>query len=369
MNQYECDACHTTVYTTCDIPFCLSCQIKQCSVCCDLLQGKCFQCLDEVTGYDTPPIDTSDEEEVPEEPSLSGEKQGLPNQYNNCYVNVIMQILFRSPDLQTMIHTKYSNSLVLAHCLRADYCTKNHISMIEQCDAVAFLRFLLEQIEVGSGESFLQSWRSYLQCQTCNHHCYTASQTEPLLVLYPPSEPGIYDLGDLFGQQTQEQVTRFCPECQTVQAAMKYSILQTHPAHLFIHCFGFTEGQRVKFQPTLTTNYTDQDGISVSSEYVCKGIMQHRGTFSYGHYSIYMLDEDGWTHYNDEIISPEPDIENLLVWPESENTTFPLLWYTKLESDTKVVSDTKLESDTKVVSDVNIEKAKEGGRGNQWFPL
>jgi len=244
------------------------------------------------------------------------QKIELINHKNSCYVNVIIQLFLHSHHLFKLLKKYFGYNLLTK--IREIYCDENGISLTEQCDAVLFLNFILDKFnekcnKINKMSEWRQLKKSKLKCIECGHK-NSKEFSENVWICYPNNDE---DLCELLINQSDQLVEYRCEKCGITTIHKKMERILNSPTNLFINLQNF-RGKKLQIHQQIELN--DQ-------EYSLVGIVKHIGTHSNGHYTIYLLDTDGWTLYNDDKIT-KSDIDKIL---QSTNkyVNYPLLWYYK----------------------------------------
>jgi ubiquitin C-terminal hydrolase len=263
------------------------------------------------------------------------EKVSLQNQSNSCYVNCIIQIFLHSSKLWSRFITlKRQESFLLD--IRKQYCDFAGISTFEQCDATLFLNWILDKLEKEK-EAWSQKWTIMRKCLKCDHKTIT-NHEQNLWYVYPHENDESFvdedgqkydcDMADCIFNQDQDYIDKKCDECKVTTKHKQVSSLQNFPENLFFNFQHFEEKLVYTYQDIDLTVYPIDANIEQQTKnYILNGLVCHKGTQDFGHYTIYLKDSDGWYHYDDSRRTPINNIEEILS-NKQRFRTIPLLWYT-----------------------------------------
>jgi len=256
----------------------------------------------------------------------------LKNVDYSCYVNSIAQIFLHNKPFLEKLQSTFSidhNEPILEQLykLRREYCEEFGLSMKEQCDAVFFLSWILDKIitrfaKISPRIDWKQEWIDQIICLNCQHKKKLYSK-ENIWICYPPKKNEKVELCELLVRQCEEQVESRCEKCHSTDHYKKHRLLN-EPTNLFINLQNFM-GRKVKIHESIKIKM---------SHYKLVGILKHKGDHDFGHYTMYLLDQDGWFHYNDQTIQ-NVTLSSILN-NKAKSINYPLLWYTKCESSCKM---------------------------------
>ncbi len=256
------------------------------------------------------------------------EKIRLKNINNSCYVNSIMQIILHNHTLFKRFKEHFGNQDMLL-LSRSGYCDFAKIDMNAQCSAESFLHWLLEQPKKNKG--WLQSWTDIKICSVCQNKIKTPRE-EHIWRVYPVESPPYidetefifeYEFTTCIYNQSTETVDLDCEKCNKKTSQNRLNKISKLRENIFFTLQNFNN-----------KNINIYETIEFSDKYIydLNAIVQYQGNSYSGHYTIYILDSDGWFHYNDDKIKPIKDIHEI-IRNKDENTKFPILWYVKNDND------------------------------------
>ena len=256
------------------------------------------------------------------------EKIKLQNINNSCYVNSIMQIILHNHTLFKRFKEHFGNQDMLL-LSRSGYCDFAKIDMNAQCSAESFLHWLLEQPKKNKG--WLQSWNDIKICSECQNKIKTQRE-EHIWRVYPvKSDPYIddkdfiyeYEFTTCIYNQSSETIDLDCDKCNKKTSHNVANKISKLRENIFFTLQNFNN-----------KNINIYESIQFSDKYIydLNAIVQYQGNSYFGHYTVYVLDSNGWYHYNDNKIKRIEDIHQI-IRNRDENTTFPILWYVKNDED------------------------------------
>jgi hypothetical protein len=284
---------------------------------------------------------------------VATEKIKLPNLGNSCYINSVMQIMLHCDYFWQAILSTFDRVSLLRR-LREQYCKFAQIHIYEQCDAVLFLNWLLDKME-SHNVQWLHTCTVKYVCQTdgCGNSS-KENEKKSIWIVYPCSkgsepqydENGVVYLHDLIqcvGQQQTQTIEKRCSKCSPSSNVnferYEGSFVSQENEHLFFNLQHF-EDQSIYIHEHLELSMSfvdDKSKRNVIVEYELAGVIMHKGSQQFGHYTCYMKDSDGWCCYNDDsdIIRSECSINDILGYhyASKRNIKFPLLWYRRLDDE------------------------------------
>ena len=252
----------------------------------------------------------------------------LPNLGNSCYINSVMQIFLNSTTLFNTLKCTFDNFSL--EMIRDLYCKTNNISTFEQCDALLFLSFILDKIEVRLKDKSIdcsnlwrQKWCSRYKCKNCKK-CVDVTQIENFWFIYPVdnSTENLLEMDQCILNNVRTTVTKNCENCSPKQSVdfSRTQQLSNAPTNLFINLQYF-QAAKINIYTSLSLSI----GNNYEADYDLKGVIVHSGTETFGHYKVYICIDDEWWLFNDTIVTKVyQDIENIL---RNKYITTPLLWY------------------------------------------
>jgi uncharacterized UBP type Zn finger protein len=263
----------------------------------------------------------------------------LPNFGNSCYINVIVQILLHDQRLWNSVRHTFGDSPNLLQTLQSLYAKETGIHTFEQCDAVFFLNWILEHLLKTAPtlrEMFMQSWCNVYSCKKCQHVSRSSLQQENVWILYPSYQPSqvFQDIGHEFDVRMHDRlyahlnevVEKKCDKCTVNTEHHQLHVLTNTPTDLFINLHHFQRTDRILLLDAMSLNVLDNPSVL----YTLKGIIVHTGAQHFGHYKIFIQQEETreWWMYNDTVVQPV-DIQELahIVFNTSRTCALPLLWY------------------------------------------
>lgn len=283
---------------------------------------------------------TTQTEEHTEKFDKPSEKFKLYNNCNSCYINCIVQIFLHSEQLFKGLMTLKTSDNFLVD-IRKQYCNFAGITTFEQCDATFFLNWIFDKLE-NDNKEWSQKWITVRTCLQCNHKTLTHSH-QNFWYVYPHENDQAFvdddgkkydcDMAESIMNQDQDYIEKKCDQCKINTKHKQVSTLQNFPNNLFFNFQQFKEKQVYIYQDIdLTVFEIDETSKKSTNKkeiknYILKGIVCHKGTQNFGHYTVYLKDQDGWYHYDDSRITQVRDIEEILATFQYSRS-FPLLWYT-----------------------------------------
>lgn len=278
-------------------------------------------------------------DEIKDDPtdlSIATEKVKCPNIDSSCYINSIFQFLLHDSDMWDDVINHFGRTNLLHRC-RQGYCDFAKIKMDEQCSSELFLHWMLEQLETTNKKQnrkrdWIQQWIDVKKCNTCGHSS-RKKRSEHIWRVYPSEHPVPYvdeEMGELFEydmidcilNQSSEAYEMDCESCGVKGKHTVTNRLKTVGNSIFFSLQQF-QSKSIKLFDTID--------IGNVGSYDLKGIIEYKGNGYSGHYTAILLDEDGWTKYDDTKITKVVDIDLILSRSKNPNAriSIPLLWYTK----------------------------------------
>ena len=261
------------------------------------------------------------------------ENIGLPNIDNSCYVNVIIQIILHNPDLRHAFESKFGTDGDVIARIRNLYTQTMNISNFEQCDAVWFFNWMLDELDPTFHFIWKLNWKTTFVCTDCKKKTDN-KQSENLWYIYQPDNiQAFYDtdnqilydgtMSDIIYKQIISSVSKNCCQDKINVEHTSIKTLSNYPIHLFFNFQQF-KGKKIVIYETLELIDPNKN---IKYIYELQGVIVHIGTEMSGHYKIYLLDTNGWKLYNDMMISEIDDINDELIKQTKSNVSYPLLWY------------------------------------------
>ncbi len=253
------------------------------------------------------------------------EKVKLPNINNSCFINCIIQIFLHSNKLYKRLREHFGNTDLLLNT-RSGYCSFTNINMNEQCSAESFLHWLLEQPK--KNKSWIQKWLDIRICNECKLKT-NIDREEHIWRVYPTTFTDIYtdennnyydyEFTECILQNSKDNLEFNCENCKLKTKHQVLNKIKYIGDNIFFSMQNF-KNKSIKLYDELT--------IGNAGKYDLNGIVEYTGNDYFGHYTVYLLDSNGWYKYNDNKIYEVDDIYPVL---ENINNTvqLPLLWYVK----------------------------------------
>ena len=290
--------------------------------------------------FSLPSYQTSQEDPIQFQMNDLVEKLGLPNLGNSCYINSIVQIFLHSTELWQALKQQFGDTNLLRE-VRKSYCDLMKINLWEQCDATLFLNFLLDRCSK-SNSFWIQDWQSIYKCSECKKTFKGPVQKENMWILYPTSDSSSskkivdevsgysydYDISSCMMKNLQShEVDKKCDCCNRTTKFSCITVMRNPPKHLFINLQHF-QNHRMYIYEVMEISFLKK----AFTNYALKGVVQHKGSQHCGHYVVLIEDSDSWTLYDDDKVTSDYDIREVL-GNQKDQKTFPVLWYVLHEED------------------------------------
>jgi uncharacterized UBP type Zn finger protein len=292
---------------------------------------------------------------------------GLQNMGNSCYLNAVLQIFLHSSSLFEMLKQEFfpNDDLTVINlydhigAIRMCYTQEMKINLWEQCDSRLLFCWILDRIKerqqnnntgqsearhppFGGLEHFSAQVEQQVQlfriCDSCQKKESTL-QIEFCTPIYPSKESNVKESVPIYqlvnAQSARQTIERKCPHCSHGQSTLRRRTLRD-PTNLFYSL----ESQhfRVSLDECLET--------PLKNTFYLKGFIVHIGhTKDYGHYVVYICDEDllgsnttydEWTLYDDDLVVNHVDISSFREGTYSQEYSIKMVWYTFIEEENQV---------------------------------
>jgi ubiquitin C-terminal hydrolase len=149
-----------------------------------------------------------------------------------------------------------------------------------------------------------------------------------------------------------QKIEKRCESCSTSSNVThtQYENSYATGDYLFFNLQHF-EGKSImiyeQLEMTITNISTNSDGTNkvenTNVDYHLRGVVMHKGSQNFGHYTAYLKDQDSWYLYNDDAkpLKIDENISTVLGrnMNVSKKCSYPLLWYEKMITTSTIQSD------------------------------
>ncbi|XP_043084492.1 ubiquitin carboxyl-terminal hydrolase 21-like isoform X2 [Puntigrus tetrazona] len=293
---------------------------------------------------------------------------GLENQGATCYLNTVLQILFKTEEFREAVKPYATNnsSSTIINCIAQlferleprketiatteEITDELEINVYKQEDAAKCLQKILQKIQKNDGSSEISKIFQGVMAQTtiCLNPAKHVSlkQVKPFFILSISldSEPAVHMqtcFDSYFAPISMcgEDQLVYCKDCEEKMETEIISSLQEVPSVLVLHLerfeFDFDAMRCVKNYSSvqIPPQLLVEEDSGVKHSYDLYAIANHSGSLDGGHYYADIKDQDGWHRFDDSEVKRLQ--MNLTCDPDIYSDEAYLLLYKKSSSVTK----------------------------------
>lgn len=249
---------------------------------------------------------------------------GLENQGFTCYLNALLQTLFRTPEFTNLIRSSGEHALEKAlHRLFKNLSSNSssvgiedvtdalQIDVMKQQDIAECFRRLLNVLDKKTSIKYSKIFQSTVVNTLECHECHNSEEMEQdLSVIALPVKPHLMESLEEFWKSTtlEGQNEIYCDECcKKTVTETKYtfkclpSVLVIQLKRIVQHLYAFEKDSSVIHIPLqLEIPYGNSKDKPQTEKYWLYAVCDHSGGVNSGHYKAFVKCREEWVEFNDK---------------------------------------------------------------------